>query len=90
MTAVATVDGVRTKSTTSVFNNQNVLTYFNATSTIKDICIWYGTLTPEQLATLGVYWWDIDPVVNEYYFNKWAVAVESACALGFSEVTNGV
>ena len=90
MTAVATVDGVRTKSTTSVFNNQNVLTYFNATSTIKDICIWYGTLTPEQLATLGVYWWDIDPVVNEYYFNKWAAAVESACALGFSEVTNGV
>lgn len=54
MTAVATVDGVRVKSAASVFNSRNVLTYFNATSTIKDICIWYGELTPEQLATLGV------------------------------------
>ena len=54
MTAVATVDGVRTKSAATVFNNQNVLSYFNATATIKDICIWHGTLTPEQLATLGV------------------------------------
>lgn len=54
ITAVATVDGVRTKSATTTFNNQNVLSYFNATATIKDICIWYGTLTPEQLATLGV------------------------------------
>lgn len=54
MTAVATVDGIRVKSAATVFNNQNVLSYFNATATIKDICIWYGTLTPEQLATLGV------------------------------------
>ena len=54
MTTVATVDGIRTKSAATVFNNQNVLSYFNATATIKDICIWYGTLTPEQLATLGV------------------------------------
>ena len=54
MTAVATVDGIRVKSAATVFNKQNVLSYFNATATIKDICIWYGTLTPEQLATLGV------------------------------------
>ena len=54
MTAIATVDGTRVKSAATVFNNQNVLSYFNATATIKDICIWYGTLTPEQLATLGV------------------------------------
>ena len=44
----------------------------------------------EKGLTPAALWWDIDLVVNEYYFNKWAAAVESACALGFSEVTNGV
>lgn len=32
----------------------------------------------------------ISTEAGEYHFNKWAAAVESACALGFSEVTNGV
>ncbi|MDF2391701.1 phage tail protein I [Aeromonas sp. 2MA4] len=32
----------------------------------------------------------ISTEAGEYHFNKWAAAVEFACALGFSEVTNGV
>ena len=49
-----------------------------------------GNNGAEKGLTPAALWWDIDLVVNEYHFNKWAVAVESACALGFSEVTNGV
>lgn len=32
----------------------------------------------------------ISSEAGDYHFNKWAAAVENCCALGFTEVTNGV
>lgn len=50
-------------------------------------------VTGREVYGAAVHTIDITSISSEagdYHFNKWAAAVENSCAMGFTEVTNGV